>query len=479
MKLSMWMIAERLQKYNPKYDIKNGEARITGVRFFSGEEMAFTEQYVYLGMDAGITSHAHAEEEVVLINGGDIILLQSTNMNNILNDLLAVFDYYNTWESSLWAESAYKSFQRLLDMGDSVLGNPMMISDADGNILAMSSLYRDEDINEYWVEARNTNHVPTAVLGSPMRSPGGSLVRSWTNEAAQYVMPDGTNTIGAVLISEGENVAAFSLWAYRKPINPGNVWLVKVLCSVITSMIGKKEQSAGLRSSSAIISDLLDGTEIDVELIRKLELKCSSPWQLIVIDNPYRSDTFYTRGIVSRLREHTTPSVPLIYRDRAVALVSAEDAQPLLKSILGGNEKQYYLAGLSMPFDDLANITVRYEQTLFTLERAEGNPGIYLSEDCAFEYLLSLTGDKNKRQMLTHPALAKLRRYDIENGGDFYHTLYQYLLNERSILLGSQALHIHRNSFMYRIQRIKALLGIDLDDPMIRNYLLLSYMLDH
>ena len=75
--------------------------------------MAFTEQYVYLGMDAGITSHAHAEEEVVLINGGDIILLQSTNMNNILNDLLAVFDYYNTWESSLWAESAYKSFQRL------------------------------------------------------------------------------------------------------------------------------------------------------------------------------------------------------------------------------------------------------------------------------------------------------------------------------------------------------------------------------
>ena len=122
-------------------------------------------------------------------------------------------------------------------------------------------------------------------------------------------------------------------------------------------------------------------------------------------------------------------------------------AQPLLKSILGGNEKQYYLAGLSMPFDDLANITVRYEQTLFTLERAEGNPGIYLSEDCAFEYLLSLTGDKTKRQMLTHPALAKLRRYDIENGGDFYHTLYQYLLNERSILLGSQALHIHRNSF--------------------------------
>ncbi|MCH1983205.1 hypothetical protein MCG98_11570 [Ruminococcus sp. OA3] len=81
---------------------------------------------------------------------------------------------------------------------------------------------------------------------------------------------------------------------------------------------------------------------------------------------------------------------------------------------------------------------MRYEQTLFALERAEGNPGVYLSEDCAFEYLLSLTGDQNRRQGLTHPALAKLRRYDIENGGEFYNTLYQYLLNERSILLGSK-----------------------------------------
>ncbi len=48
MKLSMWMIAGRLQKYSPKYDIMDGDARISGVRFYAGEDVEFEEQYVYL-----------------------------------------------------------------------------------------------------------------------------------------------------------------------------------------------------------------------------------------------------------------------------------------------------------------------------------------------------------------------------------------------------------------------------------------------
>lgn len=478
MKLSMWMIEARLQKYSPKYDIMDGDARISGVRFYAGEDVEFEEQYVYLMLNTKDFPKSQAPEEAVLVNGRDIIILQSTNVNNILNDLLAVFDYYNTWEAALWAESAHKSFQRILDLGDPVLENPMMLSDVEGNVLAMSSAYRDEDINEYWMEARDTKHVPTVILGSPVRGPGGETARSWTNEPKEYLMPDGTNTIGASLTADGENVAGFSLWEYRKPINPGDVGLVKILCTILTSMIGEKKRGAELRSSSAIIEDLLAGVEIDAELIGKLALKCPKPWRLVVIDNPFRNDIFYMRSMVSHLRKHALPCVPLIYGDQVVTLVSDENAVPLIDSVLGAREKQYYMAGLSLPFDDLLNIVVRYEQTVFALKRAGGKPGLYQSEDCAFDYLLSLMGDKSRKQALTHPILTKLRRHDAENRTELYDTLYQYLLHEGSILLGSQALHIHRNSFMYRLQRIKKLLEVNLDDPILRVYLLISFMLE-
>lgn len=477
MKLSMWMIVERLQKYRPKYDIQDGGACISSIRFLPGKAEASDSQYVYLCLDTNTVFEAQSAETAVLVNGRDIIVLQSNDVNDILNDLLAVFDYYNFWEASVWEASANKSFQRIVDLGDLVLGNPMMLADIDGTVLAMSSAYVEEDINEYWIEARNTTHVPTAVLGSPMSTPDGTIA-SWTDEPKEYRMPNGTRTIGAFLSVGGEAVAGLGLWEYRESITPGDIWLIKILCNVLGSMMGGHKKSLPLRSSADIIEDLLAGTKIDNELLDKLEFKCGSPWQLLVISNTFHSDTAYKRSILLRLRNQAIPCVALIYGGNAVALVSQNQATALLNAILGTREKQYYLAGLSMPFSDLQNIAVRYEQTLFAFEQADGKPGVYRVEDYAFGYLLSFMGDKCKRQGLAHPALMQLRRYDEEKHSALYETLYQYLLHERSILRGAQALHIHRNSFMYRLQRIKTILDIDLDDPMIRSYLLTSFLLE-
>lgn len=77
-----------------------------------------------------------------------------------------------------------------------------------------------------------------------------------------------------------------------------------------------------------------------------------------------------------------------------------------------------------------------------------------------------------------NPALETLKRYDVEKNSELYSTLYQYLLHGRSIIQSAQAMHVHKNSLMYRLQRIQSIIDVDLDDPMARTYLLLSYMLD-
>ena len=478
MKLSMWILAQRLEKYKPKCDIKDGTARISGVRFFSSEDVEPDGQYAYLGLNAEGFIESDSSESAFLINGKDTITLQSRKVNSIMNELLAIFDCFNTWEESLWEESVHESFQRLFDISDCVLGNPMILADAEGSVLAMSSEYRDEDINEHWVEARNTGTVPTEILGTPMRAQGGKKAISWTNEPRKYVMPDGTEIIGAFLVVDGENLGGFGLWEHNKPIYPGDLLLAKILCDVLTSMMSVKNRGLKLRSSAAIIEDLLSGVEIDADLIKKLELKCSSPWRLIVVKNPFHSDAIYVRHIVGKLRDHAIACVPLMYRNMAVALISEKNALPILNSFLGSREKQYHIAGLSVPFDDLKNIALRYEQTLYAINQTGGKPGVYRSEDYAFEYLLNLVGEKNKRQTLGHPAIAKLRRYDAEKQTVLCETLYHYILNERSIKLGAEAVHIHRNSFMYRLERIKALIEVDLDDPITRAYLLFSFLIE-
>lgn len=150
----------------------------------------------------------------------------------------------------------------------------------------------------------------------------------------------------------------------------------------------------------------------------------------------------------------------------------------MLHSILKERDKQYYIVGLSLPFEDLTTVAIRYAQTAFALERAQGTPGVYHSVDYAFDYLLSQMGEQSRREAMTHPAIATLRRHDAQRQTELCETLYQYLLHERSLLLGAEAMHIHRNSFMYRLGRIKDLIGVDFDDPQTRAYLLFSFLIE-
>ncbi len=53
--------------------------------------------------------------------------------------------------------------------------------------------------------------------------------------------------------------------------------------------------------------------------------------------------------------------------------------------------------------------------------------------------------------------------------------LYYYLCLERNITLVAKNVHMHRNSVIYRIQKIQDTLALDLDDPEVRLRLMISF----
>lgn len=82
---------------------------------------------------------------------------------------------------------------------------------------------------------------------------------------------------------------------------------------------------------------------------------------------------------------------------------------------------------------------------LFVLNEANGAPGVYYAEAYALPYLISLFAQQDKTQGLIRPALDLLNQHDTERNSELYETLYQYLTHEGSILLGSKAMHVHKN----------------------------------
>ena len=68
-----------------------------------------------------------------------------------------------------------------------------------------------------------------------------------------------------------------------------------------------------------------------------------------------------------------------------------------------------------------------------------------------------------------------LWEYDKEHQTEFYKTLKVYLENNENAVKSARKLFIHRSTFLYRLERIKEMTGLDLNDPNMHLYCLLSY----
>ena len=78
---------------------------------------------------------------------------------------------------------------------------------------------------------------------------------------------------------------------------------------------------------------------------------------------------------------------------------------------------------------------------------------------------------------LTHPAVARLRKYDEEHGTELRQVLYHYLRYDGSIQKTAAAMYMHRNTIQNKLKKINELAPVDLHDGLLCERLLLSCQL--
>ena len=118
-----------------------------------------------------------------------------------------------------------------------------------------------------------------------------------------------------------------------------------------------------------------------------------------------------------------------------------------------------------------------FRQTAIALEQAfflRNERWVIPFSTIVLDYALrKLPGDLPPGYMVA-PELLELLDYDRKKGTEYFGTLRTWLLCERDIPRTSEALIIHRTTLLYRLKKIQAQTGLNLDDPDERLYLLLS-----
>ena len=78
---------------------------------------------------------------------------------------------------------------------------------------------------------------------------------------------------------------------------------------------------------------------------------------------------------------------------------------------------------------------------------------------------------------LLHPDFLRLIQCDLENNTQYTSSLYWYLFYSGNYTDAANQLNLHRNTLIYRINKIQELIHFDMDNINDKELFLLSYLL--
>ncbi|MCD6290218.1 MAG: helix-turn-helix domain-containing protein [Anaerolineae bacterium] len=159
-------------------------------------------------------------------------------------------------------------------------------------------------------------------------------------------------------------------------------------------------------------------------------------------------------------------------------------ARMLLESIARQFPRWPLIAGLSRPVRRLSDIrtAVQEAEQAWSLGRKmrgeEKSRLVDAAELGVYRLLLPLEGSQVLRSFYQE-TIGALEAYDQQQGTDLIHTLEVYFQQLGNLSRTAEVMYVHRNTLVYRLERIAAILGIDLDDAETRLRLQLALKIRH
>ncbi len=174
-----------------------------------------------------------------------------------------------------------------------------------------------------------------------------------------------------------------------------------------------------------------------------------------------------------------------IYQNELVILMNRELGQGIgdyaVEAMREAANRCHLRIGISREFHDLAEIRRYYGQARKALNYGElyfnknHQHPLYYFHDYVLIEMLEICRRNENLMDFCNPKLIKLLEYDKDQGTDYMSTLYQYLENSCNVKKTADALFIHKNTLIYRLEKIRTVTDSSLSDSWENFTLYLSY----
>lgn len=502
MRIPMDLILERLQYLNPQASLRHPEYWVKGIKLLPSRCDGISGEYLYLGVyedfarvPPGLILAAVADRDAPAPPLDDYILLRTDEaLPDIFNELLGLQLGLQNWELEL--EQALNSGlgpQRLLDLSEPILGNPIVLLDPALKTLACTRAFDTDDgvfsdlLTLGYLTQDNFNLLRQNQYFTPDHYTGETLIIP-PSKIKQY-----TSTLTAIL--DGTQVRYLILMLFSNySYSEGTLQLFLFFLEKMRTCLSQQDEHFGEQRDQYefFLLDLLEGRCTDPEEITQRGRCFLAPEGLAfncVVIRLNRGTDMYRKHARLTIASRFPRWRPILYRDcilvhPALGTHPSElmpEAANQLMMLTDFLEEADAYAGVSNCFYSYTDVSVSYRQGLAALDlgcrlnprQAAGR--LFWYADYQLFQVLTAASAQLSLPEICNSLLLEVRAYDQIHHTAYLSILDCFLRHERNYTRTAAELHMHRNNVIYHIRRIQELFRINLEDPELRLQLRLSF----
>ena len=421
----------------------------------------------------------------------DFIILDDPLAKTMAFDILNyILEKFNKWESHMnEILHSSRSFLDVVNETSTILGLPVSLIDENFRYIAYS-----DNSTDYMSLVDDKNQLPIEVVNK-LTSAKNYKKLELKREAFFY--RDGEECIYKNIFYRDEYVGRLagmivkekdmnSILYYEEMFNRTAHYI-----EILYEQSGSFENvSLKYREIHEHLKQIANGVFMHVNYLDKLleEYGCvkGDCFSIMTIVSKNSNQSFYSPSYLCNQIENTFLGCFCVWSDEKFIVLCdysyylrhygkklEKDFLPFLQrsNLVCGESRKFYNTG------SRSTIYIAKVQAEYALDRRKEEAREYYFdfEDYALNYIISHGIGTISVSQICHPALLILKEHDDRQGTEYIHTLKTFFDQKFNASASAKKLYIHRSSFLGRMERIKELTQIDLQDPNELLYLSLSF----
>ena len=470
MKISMWMLANRLSSLDLELHIKDSAAPI-----LKSARRAYATNCVFVYQD---------ENDLVCEHSDDWIRIHDMPLAEGFELIQNVFDYYDDWYSSIRELTAKRDYSGVVNSCWPILHNPVLLLNGNRQVLGLSKQYNPEDMDEEWRYLTEFGYSSVSAVRTWLSDDQVSLNRPGI---MRYKAPKdiGFDGVSCGIFSDGTYVGRINILEKDRPINPGDCQVLEIISDVLRDALAITAAMEESTENVYILTSLLLGRHVEREIMT-LQLSyrrwyVHDTYQLYLLalnETDLANESSLLQMLSQTIQRQLMQCIVTVFQGRIVILhnrsrTGSWTPESFLDRIAKTSHFRY---AVSLPIEGIFRCSALLRQTEYALRT-----GFYTDPEAsrldfypmAFDYILE-SASLSECAQAAHPDIIMLWKRKWEHNDSMFQTMKEYLNNDRSLVATAQALFIHRNTLVYRLKKMEETIHSDTGDLYTRDYMKLS-----